>query len=56
VAAPYGSPGFLAACNADPGRYEEHLAGRSLPAETRAYVAMLAPQMGSPHDLRKTAR
>ena len=40
----YGSPGFLAAYNAGPGRYEEHLtAGRALPAETRAYVAALVP-------------
>ena len=40
----YGSPGFLAAYNAGPGRYEEHLAtGRALPAETQAYVAALAP-------------
>ncbi len=39
----YGSPGFLAAYNAGPGRYEESLAGRPLPAETRAYVALLAP-------------
>jgi hypothetical protein len=42
----YGSPGFLAAYNAGPGRYEEHLTGRPLPAETRAYVATLAPQIG----------
>jgi soluble lytic murein transglycosylase-like protein len=42
----YGSPGFLAAYNAGPGRYEEYLAGRSLPAETRAYVAKLAPLIG----------
>ncbi len=42
----YGSPGFLAAYNAGPGRYEEHLAGRPLPAETRAYVATLAPLVG----------
>src|SRR3546814_3022380 len=26
----YGSPGFLAAYNAGPGRYEEYLAGRPL--------------------------
>lgn len=39
----YGSPGFLAAYNAGPGRYEASLAGRLLPAETRAYVALLAP-------------
>jgi hypothetical protein len=39
----YGSPGFLAAYNAGPGRYEASLAGRPLPAETRAYVALLTP-------------
>ena len=42
----YGSPGFLAAYNAGPGRYEEYLAGRPLPAETRAYVATLASIVG----------
>ena len=43
----YGSPGFLAAYNAGPGRYEGHLAtGRSLPAETKAYVATIAPLIG----------
>jgi soluble lytic murein transglycosylase-like protein len=32
----YGSPGFLAAYNAGPARYEDHLAtGQPLPAETR---------------------
>lgn len=42
----YGSPGFLAAYNAGPGRYEDHLAtGRPLPFETRIYVAHLAPMM-----------
>lgn len=40
----YGSPGFLAAYNAGPGRYEEFLAkGRLLPAETRDYVARITP-------------
>lgn len=41
----YGSPGFLAAYNAGPGRYEDYLAGRTLPAETRGYVARLAPHI-----------
>jgi len=42
----YGSPGFLAAYNAGPARYEDHLAtGRPLPAETQAYIAMLAPML-----------
>ncbi len=39
----FGAPGFLAAYNAGPERYAQHLAGRPLPAETRAYLAMLAP-------------
>ena len=43
----YGLPGFLAAYNAGPGRYEEYLAGRPLPAETRAYVAALLPSFGA---------
>src|SRR3546814_8097036 len=38
----FGSPGFLAAYNAGPGRYEQHLeTGRPLPRETRAYLAIL---------------
>lgn len=44
----YGSPGFLAAYNAGPGRYEQYLRGeRGLPAETQNYVAKLAPLIGS---------
>ena len=43
----YGSPGFLAAYNAGPGRYEDYRdRGRPLPAETAAYVAALAPLVG----------
>ncbi|CAM5611443.1 Membrane-bound lytic murein transglycosylase C [Aquamicrobium terrae] len=44
----YGNVGsMLAAYNAGPGRYDEHRAtGRPLPAETRAYVAALAPVLG----------
>jgi len=43
----FGSPGFLAAYNAGPRRYEDHLAtGRPLPAETQAYVAAIVPLIG----------
>lgn len=39
---------MLAAYNAGPGRYDEYLsAGRVLPAETRAYVARIAPILGN---------
>ncbi|MGD9810799.1 MAG: lytic transglycosylase domain-containing protein [Sphingobium sp.] len=38
---------MLAAYNAGPGHYDEHLTtGRVLPAETRAYIATLAPLLG----------
>jgi hypothetical protein len=40
----YGAPGFLAAYNAGPARWEAHLAtGAKLPAETKAYLARLLP-------------
>jgi hypothetical protein len=40
----YGSPGFLAAYNAGPGRYEDYRdRRRPLPAETIAYVAAIVP-------------
>jgi soluble lytic murein transglycosylase-like protein len=43
----YGSIGFLVAYNAGSVRYEEHLAGRPLPAETQAYLGKLAPMIDS---------
>jgi len=51
----FGSPGFLAAYNAGPARYEAYLAGRPLPAETRAYVAALAPLIGESEGIRPFA-
>ncbi|TYB86088.1 lytic transglycosylase domain-containing protein [Oceaniovalibus sp. ACAM 378] len=43
----FGSPGFLAAYNAGPERYQQHLdRGRALPRETRAYMARLLPMLG----------
>ncbi len=41
----YGEHGFLAAYNAGPGRYEDHLRGRALPAETTDYVRRIAPAL-----------
>lgn len=43
----YGSPAWIAAYNAGPGRYEASLQGRRLPAETRAYVATVAAAIGN---------
>ncbi|MER9455578.1 lytic transglycosylase domain-containing protein [Mesorhizobium sp. M0478] len=51
----FGSPGFLAAYNAGPARYEAYLTGRPLPAETRAYVATLAPLVGEGEGVRPFA-
>jgi Transglycosylase SLT domain len=43
----FGSPGFLAAYNAGPERYRQHIAdGRPLPRETRNYIAKLLPVIG----------
>ena len=43
----YGDLGFLAAYNAGPGRYEDHLVtGRTLPSETRSYVSVVASLIG----------
>lgn len=45
----FGAPGFLAAYNAGPTRYGDYLErGRPLPAETIAYVAVLASRLGMP--------
>lgn len=47
----FGSPGFLAAYNAGPARYQDYLdTGRALPRETRQYVARLAPVIASSDD------
>jgi len=43
----YGSPGFIAAYNAGPSRYDEYLAsGRELPDETLRYVAAVGAALG----------
>lgn len=43
----FGAPGFLAAYNAGPGRYLDYVRkGRTLPLETRRYVATIMPMIG----------
>ncbi len=43
----FGAPGFLAAYNAGPERYRQHITnGRPLPRETRVYMARLLPMIG----------
>ena len=50
----FGSPGFLAAYNAGPARYQEHLdTGRALPLETRNYLAILAPLIADGTDVAR---
>jgi hypothetical protein len=53
----FGSPGFLAAYNVGPDRYERHLlTGGPLPLETQDYVAMLMPMVeGRQPDSRPAA-
>jgi cell division septation protein DedD len=49
----YGSPGFLAAYNAGPGRLDKFVNGEEpLPNATQQYVAMIAPNISGyyPHD------
>jgi hypothetical protein len=42
----FGAPGFLGAYNAGPGRYGDYVTkGRTLPAETRAYIAKIVPEI-----------
>lgn len=43
----YGTPGWIAAYNAGPARYEASLNGRALPLETRAYVAIVSSTIGA---------
>ncbi|WP_084484792.1 lytic transglycosylase domain-containing protein [Methylosinus sp. LW3] len=53
----YGSPGFLAAYNAGPRRYENYLDGRrSLPSETVAYVATVLPLIEGNDSARSAIR
>ncbi|WP_431861241.1 transglycosylase SLT domain-containing protein [Azospirillum sp.] len=44
----FGSPGFLGAYNCGPRCYGDYLAGnRSLPSETRNYIASIAPRLNN---------
>lgn len=51
----YGSPGWIAAYNAGPSRYEACLSGHPLPPETRAYVATVVPNLDGDSDTGATA-
>ena len=49
----YGSPGFLAAYNAGPGRLDDYLSkNRGLPEETRKYVARVGAAIGDTQPVR----
>lgn len=51
----FGYPGLFGAYNAGPGRYAEHLAGRrTLPSETVAYLAKVAPTAPSSVTIART--
>lgn len=52
----YGSPGFLAAYNAGPGRLDSFINyKRPLPSETINYVAMIAPNIDGYYPQRRSA-
>lgn len=51
----YGSPGFLAAYNAGPGRLSSYMNySRPLPDETKNYVAMIAPHIQGYYPARRS--
>ena len=51
----YGSPGFLAAYNAGPRRFEDYaIRNRGLPNETRRYVAKIAPNIAEHRPQRES--
>ncbi len=52
----YGSPGFLAAYNAGPGRLNDYINGdQPLPDETVTYVAMIAPHIQGYYPAQRSA-
>ncbi len=51
----YGSPAFLAAYNGGPNRLDDYLSNqRTLPEETRRYVAMIGPALEGIYPLRRS--
>lgn len=51
----YGSPGFLAAYNGGPGRLDDFLTrNRTLPLETRRYVASIGPRIQGANPQRRS--